>query len=58
MTITTRTLLTLLLSLFVFGCGQSGPLYVAGNPSTVQPVAEEADTEEEEGEESGEDSDQ
>lgn len=25
----------LLLSMFLFGCGQSGPLYVSGNPSSV-----------------------
>lgn len=48
-----RSLLTLLLSLFIFGCGQSGPLYVSGNPSTVQPQAEES-AEEDEQDESGE----
>ncbi len=48
-----RSLLTLLLSLFIFGCGQSGPLYVSGNPSTVQPQAEEG-AEEDEQDESGE----
>jgi hypothetical protein len=29
----------LLLAMFLLGCGQSGDLYVAGNPSTIQPAA-------------------
>ncbi len=29
----------LLLAMFLFGCGQSGPLYVSGNPSSVQEPA-------------------
>ena len=37
----------LLLSMFLFGCGQSGPLYVAGNPSTVDPAGGESDSEKE-----------
>ncbi len=37
----------LLLSLFLFGCGQSGPLYVSGNPSTVEPPSGQSDSEEE-----------
>jgi len=38
------------------GCGQSGPLYISGNPSKIQepPPADEA-TAEEEQEEDGED---
>ena len=38
----------LLLTLFLFGCGQTGPLYVSGNPSTIQPSAEQPSAEEEE----------
>jgi predicted small lipoprotein YifL len=38
----------LLLAMFLFGCGQTGPLYVSGNPSTIQPVAEQPSAEEEE----------
>jgi predicted small lipoprotein YifL len=38
----------LLLAMFVLGCGQSGPLYVSGNPSTIQPAADQTATEEEE----------
>jgi predicted small lipoprotein YifL len=37
----------LLLSMFLFGCGQSGPLYVSGNPSSVEVPASQADSEEE-----------
>ena len=29
----------LLLAMFLLGCGQSGPLYISGNPSTIQPAA-------------------
>ncbi|MCH8060026.1 MAG: hypothetical protein IIA11_06165 [Proteobacteria bacterium] len=31
-----RMLATLLLLMFLIGCGQSGALYIPGNPSTVQ----------------------
>lgn len=37
----------LLLSMFLFGCGQSGPLYVSGNPSTAEPPTKQSDSEEE-----------
>ena len=37
----------LLLSMFLLGCGQSGPLYVSGNPSTADPVTSQSDSEEE-----------
>lgn len=37
----------LLLSMFLFACGQSGPLYVSGNPSSVESPAPESDTEDE-----------
>jgi len=30
-------LAALLLLMFLIGCGQSGALYIPGNPSTVQP---------------------
>jgi predicted small lipoprotein YifL len=32
-----RATAALLVLLFLFGCGQSGPLFVPGDPSTVQP---------------------
>ena len=38
----------LLLSMFLFGCGQSGPLYVSGNPSAVDPADTASNSEEEE----------
>lgn len=58
-----RLILALAALSFVFlasGCGQSGPLYISGNPSKIQqppPVAESTAEEEqkEEQEEDGED---
>jgi len=50
-----RAFYTLLVLLFVTGCGQSGPLFVPGNPSTVEPQpqqqqpVQEEDEEDEEG---------
>ena len=41
----------LLLSMFLFGCGQSGPLYLPGNPSTVQTPPEQPQSEEDDEEE-------
>ena len=44
-----RVAAALLLSMFLFGCGQTGPLYISGNPSSVQaPTAEGATQNEEE----------
>ena len=48
----------MLLSLFLFACGQSGPLYVSGNPSTIQPNAEPISAEDEEKEETEESEEQ
>ena len=42
-----RLTAAILLSMFLFGCGQSGPLYVTGNPSAVDPSAEQSNSEEE-----------
>ncbi len=44
------SLTALLLVLLIAGCGQSGPLYIPGNPSTVETPTEETDSEEEEDE--------
>ncbi len=54
-----KRLLTALLTcsfLFVaFGCGQTGPLYIADNPSKIQqPPPQAESTAEEESEENGE----
>ncbi len=38
----------LLLAMFLLGCGQSGPLYVTGNPSAIQPTAANTSTAEDE----------
>jgi predicted small lipoprotein YifL len=33
----------ILLTLFLAGCGQSGPLYIPGNPSTIHPPPEQSE---------------
>lgn len=43
-----RVSVALLLAMFLFGCGQSGPLYVSGNPSSVQTPTDDSNTENEE----------
>jgi predicted small lipoprotein YifL len=37
----------LFLAMFLLGCGQSGPLYVTGNPSEIQPAASPSEAEDE-----------
>lgn len=54
MTLTTRILAALLFALALAGCGQSGPLYVPGDPSSVQ-QPQPVPAGDEEGEENGED---
>ena len=50
-----RFLTVLAALLFVAACGQSGPLYIPGNPSKVQqPPPQAESTAEEEAEENGE----
>jgi predicted small lipoprotein YifL len=43
--------------LVIFGCGQSGPLYIPGNPSRIEqpPAAPEEAAEDEAAEEDGDD---
>ena len=44
-----KPLLALFATLILFGCGQSGPLYIPGNPSRIEnppPPAEESTEEE------------
>jgi len=36
----------MLLILFLAGCGQSGPLYIPGDPSSIEPPAEQTISEE------------
>jgi predicted small lipoprotein YifL len=52
---THRTLAALLLVFLLGACGQSGPLYIPGNPSKIQqpPPAAESTAEEEEAEDNG-----
>ena len=38
----------LLLTMFLFGCGQTGPLYVSGNPSSVEAPSSDSSAEDEE----------
>ena len=52
-----KRLFALFVVLLIAGCGQSGPLYIPGNPSRIEsppPPAEDAG-EEESAEENGED---
>ena len=49
------TLATMLLFVCLAGCGQSGPLYVPGDPSSIQAPPEVASDEEEQ--DNGEDDD-
>ena len=41
------SLAALLFILFLAGCGQSGPLYIPGEPAEVEPPAEQAERDEE-----------
>jgi len=52
------TATALLITLILFGCGQSGPLYVSGNPSTIQPSSDQTNAEDEEKDEAPENVDQ
>jgi predicted small lipoprotein YifL len=49
-----RNSAALLLTMFLLGCGQSGPLYVSGNPSSVQPVGDKSASEDEDKEKAAE----
>ena len=53
------TLAALLLALSLSGCGQSGPLYVPGDPSSIKapPETETGDEEGEQDSENGEEND-
>ena len=51
----TRIYLLIALIFFLVGCGQSGPLYIPGDPAEVRQAPEPAENEsDEEDEESGE----
>ena len=52
---THKILAALILAFIVAGCGQSGPLYIPGNPSKIQqPTPQAESTAEEEAEENDE----
>lgn len=57
MKFTISSLVVLLLILFLSACGQSGPLYVPGDPSSIQPPAEQPDEEEKKDKDEDEDED-
>ena len=50
MSILLRVACALLTMMFIVGCGQSGPLFVPGNPSTVEPQPQQQQTPQEEDE--------
>ncbi len=52
MTLTTRILSILLVAFALGACGQSGPLYVPGDPSEIKTTPTTSDSEE--GDENGE----
>ena len=56
MTLTTKILAALLLAFALAGCGQSGPLYIPGDPSSVE-EAPQAPAGNDESEENGEEED-
>ena len=58
MKINLRAATVLIFALLMFGCGQSGPLYVSGNPSTIQPSSNQTDAEDEDKDEAAENVDQ
>jgi len=41
--------------LFLAGCGQSGPLYVPGDPSSIEPPAQQPATDDEDKDDDSED---
>jgi len=49
-----RNAAALFLALFLLGCGQTGPLYISGNPSTIQPASDKANAEDEDTEKAAE----
>ncbi len=53
MTFTSKVLAVLLLAFALAGCGQSGPLYVPGDPSSVKQPPQPAASDE--GEDNGDD---
>jgi len=57
MTLTAKILSSIIFAFVLAGCGQSGPLYVPGDPSSVRtpPQSEQAD---EDSEDENEDDDQ
>jgi predicted small lipoprotein YifL len=54
MTLTTKILCILLMTFALGACGQSGPLYVPGDPSEIKTTPQTPEAEED-GDENGED---
>lgn len=57
MNLISRFIAALLLAFALAGCGQSGPLYIAGDPSSVKETPAEAESKEETEEDREEDED-
>ncbi len=53
MTPLTRVSAALLLLLFIAGCGQSGPLFIPGDPSRIEAPPQQQPAEEEDEEDEG-----
>jgi len=49
-----RNSAALLLTLCLLGCGQTGPLYISGNPSTIQAPTDKSTAEDKDAEEAAE----
>ena len=50
---TYKTLAASILAIIIAGCGQSGPLYIPGDPSRIEPPPAAEEDGEEESEQSG-----
>ena len=46
MTLTHKIIAALLFAFFLAGCGQSGPLYIPGEPASIEPPPDQADSDE------------
>ncbi len=52
MTLTLKILAAILFALYLAGCGQSGPLYIPGDPSSIETPSQPAEADEDADEDS------